>query len=267
MRALEAGAAHDAAIAEQARRDPLPAVVRALGGAIRDYHMLEVAGADARAARSAVGTSLVQALAQGDDALLALRALQLEGFLRELRRFEEDGVESDELMALGGRFVPSLTAAGWCVGRTILPGEPTRRAMFKEMWNGLVGVEAKPAFSLSLDEQRALYAFTLAHPHPTASMRAALDAARRGAHDAASCRALDEAERVAAEEWRIQRIDRLAEIDPAYPAAFARGVASYRRADYRAASAAFRRWLAAHPEGPLALRAQTFLRAAEAQVD
>jgi len=60
-------------------------------------------------------------------------------------------------------------------------------------------------------------------------MRDALEAARRGARDATACTAIAEAERAATESWRLERITRLAAIDPSYPAEYARGVASYRR--------------------------------------
>jgi hypothetical protein len=134
--------------------------------------------------------------------------------------------------------------------------------MFKQMWNALLGLEARPELAPTLDEQRALYAFYLAHPRPPKAMRDALSTARRGARDAAACAAIDEAARGAAETWRLERIARLAAIDPAYPADYARGVASYRRGDFGASAQSFRRWLRDHPDGPLALRAQNFLRAA-----
>jgi TolA-binding protein len=90
-------------------------------------------------------------------------------------------------------------------------------------------------------------------------MRDALVAARRGANDARTCQALAETERVARETWRLERIARLAAIDPTYPAAYAKGVASFGRGKYAEAASAFRAWLHDHPEGPLALRAQSFL--------
>jgi hypothetical protein len=241
--------------------------VRALGSAIRAYHALEVSpsAAGIAAARAAVDAAIVEASAGGDEPLLRLRAVQLEGFLDEIRRFESTGTETDELTALGGAFVRSMQAAGWCDGHTLAPREPALRALFKEMWDGFLGLEGRPAFEPALDEQRALYALYLSAPHPSAAMRAAIESARRGARDANACAGVREAELNAAEQWRLEHIRRLAAIDPTYPAAYARGVASYRRADYRGASLAFQTWLADHPEGPLSLRARSFLRAAEAQ--
>jgi TolA-binding protein len=116
--------------------------------------------------------------------------------------------------------------------------------------------------ALALDEQRAVYAFYLSHPRPPKAMREALESARRGARDTNACTAIAEAERVATESWRLERITRLAAIDPSYPAEYARGVASYRRGDFGASARAFRAWLRDHPDGPLALRAQNYLRAA-----
>jgi hypothetical protein len=261
-RALERARATDRDLAARVKDEPLSGGMRALGSTIRDYHSRETEGtnADLVTARGAIDSALADARAEGDAPLLRLRAVQLETFLAELRRFEATGVESEELTALAGRFVASLRAVGWCEGQTILPDEDARRAMFKEMWNTLLGLGGKPAFDLALDEQRALYAFYLAHPHPSPAQRAAVASARRGAHDERACEGVREAETAAAEAWRLDRIARLAAIDPAYPAAYARGVASYRRGDSHAAANAFREWLSAHPDGPLALRAQAFLR-------
>jgi hypothetical protein len=263
-RALERVAARDRDLAEQVRREPLPGPVRALGSAIRAYHVIE-AGGDARdlgRARSDADAALFEARQAGEGLLLRLRAVEVESFLVELRRFESTGVESDEIAALAGAFVRSMRTAGWCQGNTLLPDEPARRAMFKQMWNAFLGLDSTPAFALSLDEQRALYAFFLSYPHPSPARRDSLERARRGAHDARACQALAEAERAATEEWRIDRIGRLASIDPTYPAAYAHGVASFRRGDYMVAARDFQAWLTVHPEGELSLRAQSFLRAA-----
>ncbi len=265
---LARAAAGDRDRAALARSEPLSALVRALGSAIRAYHALEAAQnvAEFARARAAVDAALVGAAAGGDEPLLRLRALQLEEFLEEIRRFESTGVETEELAALGGGFVRSMKTAGWCEGHRLVPREPAIRALYREMWDSFLGLEGRPGFDPTLDEQRALYALYLSAPHPSPTMRAAIEAARRGARDDNACEGAREAERNAIEEWRLERIRRLAAIDPAYPAAYARGVASYRRADYAGAAGAFESWLADHPEGPLSLRARSFLRAAQAQI-
>jgi TolA-binding protein len=270
--ALARIAAEDARLAESARRRPLPGPVRALGSAIRAFHALEAraeSGADPAdadrelgQARRAVDEALIDALAGGIDPLVELRAAQLQGFLEQVRVFEATGAESAELQALAGGFVRSMTGEGWCTGHSLAPGEAVLRAMFKQMWTTFLGLDSRRELALALDEQRALYAIYLSHAHPSRTMRDALTAARRGARDAAACEAIAQSERSATESWRLERIARIAAIDPAYPAAYARGVASLRRGDYDGAAQALRVWLRDHPEGPLALRAQTFLRAA-----
>ncbi len=263
--ALARTIAADRDAAERARREALPGPVRALGSALRDFHSLEASDADVSRlgeARGKVNAALVDALAAGDGPLLALRAVQLEGFVAEVGRFEATGVQSPELLALAGGFVRTMTTEGWCTGHALAPREPALRTMYKLMWNTFVGLEHRPGLEPTLDEQRALYAFYLATPHVSRGMREALAAARRGAQDAKACTAIAEASRLAVEAWRLDHVKSLAAIDPAYPGDYALGIASYRHGDYDASVAAFRRWLQAHPEGPLTLRAQNFVRAA-----
>lgn len=272
----------DHRLAERARAEPLPVAVRALGSAIRDFHMLEASAAseaDARAlgeARHAVDLARPSAFAAGSDALLRLRAVELEGFIDEVDHFQATGQESAELQALAGGFVRSIRNEGWCEGHTLSPEVPVLRVMFKQMWNAFLGLDAGDrtaggppgrgpleGLELALDEQRTLYAFYLSHAHPSKAMREAIASARRGARDPKACRAVAEAEVAATELWRLERIGRLASFDPSYPADFARGVARFRRNEYGAAAEEFRKWLGVHPEGPLALRAQNYLRAAD----
>jgi hypothetical protein len=268
MRAIARAAAADHELAEAARREPLPGPVRALGSAVRAFHTLEASDEDnLRAlgdARREVDVQLADALRAGDEPLLRLRAVELEGFLEEVRRFESTGAETAELAALSGAFVRTMRNEGWCTGHTLAAGPAALRGMYKEMWNGFLGLDARPAFALSLDERRAVFALYLSMPHPSPRMRETIEASRRGARDADECKAVDAAERRAIERWRLDRIDRLAAFDPSYPAAYARGVATYRAGDYVAAAEAFRVWLHEHPDGPLSLRAEGYLRAAAA---
>jgi hypothetical protein len=258
--------AADHALAEAARHDPLPISVRALGSALRAFHSLEAPGdADAAAlaeARHGVDAALIAALDGGDRPLLELRAVQLEAFLEEVRRLEATGEPSPELYALAGSFLRTMKSEGWYEGSTLVPSETELRTMYKQMWNAFLGLERRSGFEPTLDEWRAAYAFYLAHPHLPRGVRASLDAARHGARDTKSCRAIALAERAAIAASRLQRVRTLAAIDPTYPADFAVGVASYGHGDYAASADAFRRWLHDHPDGPLALRAQNHLRAA-----
>ncbi|MDP9003118.1 MAG: hypothetical protein M3O46_23755 [Myxococcota bacterium] len=255
----------DRELADQARREPLPGPVRALGSAIREFHSLEARDADARSlaeARRAVDVALVDAVPVDNEALLRLRAVELASFLDEVAHFEATGTESAELHALAGGFVRSMRNEGWCDGHTLAPPSPVLRVMFKQMWSAFIGLERSPDLAPTLDEQRSLYAFYLSHAHPSKAMREAIGAARRGARDAKACRALVDAERAATESWRLDRIARIAAIDPAYPADYARGVCAFGQGEYGASATAFRSWLRDHPQGPYALRAQNYLRAA-----
>jgi hypothetical protein len=268
MRAIARTAAADHELAEAARRDPLPGSVRALGSAMRSFHTLEASGdASLRElgdARREVDVQLADALQAGEEPLRRLRAVELESFLDEVRRFEATGVENAELAALSGAFVRTMRTEGWCTGHTLAAGPAALRGMYKEMWNAFLGLDARPAFAVSLDERRAVFALYLSLPHPSPKMRETLAASRRGARDADECKAVDATERRAIERWRLDKIDRLAAFDPGYPAAYARGVATYRAGDYVASAEAFRVWLHDHPDGPLALRAEGYLRAAAA---
>lgn len=263
---LDRRADADRALAARVQAEALPDDVRALGSAIRDFHTLEAhdaGGSELRAARSKVDTTLQAALQNGGvDALVRLRASQLEGFVTEVRRFEASGVESDELAALGGSFVRRMRREGWLRGNTVMFGEPERRVVFKLMWNAFLGMDARAELTPTLDESRVLYRFYLLHPHAAENRREAIQAARRGATEKRQCDAIDHGERLAMEEWRLERINKLAAIDPSYPAAYARGVVQYRRGHYAASVEAFRDWLRDHPSGPWSSRAEGHLRAA-----
>jgi hypothetical protein len=216
-------------------------------------------------ARRHIDLALVEVLGgpdAGRDELLDLRAVQLDEFMLEVHRLAVPGGASPELGELAGNFLQSMRADGWYDGRSLLPGDDVLRVMFKEMWNVLVGLQQRPDMALTLDEVRLLYAFYLRYPHRSRAMRAGL-----GPSDAGPGREPDRAERVAIEAWRIERIGRLAALDPAYPADFARGISRYRAGAFEASASCFRAWLRDHPDGPWTLRARNYLRAAEQASD
>jgi hypothetical protein len=256
----------DDELARQAMREGLPGEARLLGTAIRELHALEPKETDAVAvqkARTALDDALAQAVHTiGINGLLELRAVELQSFLTAVDSFERKGEESDELVALAGSFVRRMRAEGWCDGHTLSMTHRELRVMFKLMWDAMLSLEGRPELAPTLDELRSLYAFFLSHPHPTDASRAALEAARAAAKDKAACDAIATGTRNSSEAWRLERINRLAAIDPSYPAAYARGVILYRRGSYGAAAEAFRDWLRDHPSGPWSLRARNHLRAA-----
>jgi hypothetical protein len=265
--ALAAARRADARLAQTS----LSPEVRALGSALRAYQTLEAQqGIDPYLtpvklsdARTAIDQAF-QALppAGRDEALLALRAVQLQGFLAELRVFEQTGNETPELQALAGGFVRRMRDVGWCsAGHTLAMNEDVRRTMFKLEWDTLLNID-HPGFPPSLDEQRELFAFYIRHPHAAESTRKRIDEARAVAPSARACAQLDEAEVMAAEEWRLEKVRHFAAMDTTYPAAYAIGVARYRHRDYEASVQSFREWLTQHPDGPWTIRARNHLRAA-----
>lgn len=237
--------------AEQSRLD---LDVRALGKAFRDYGRADADGDEAAlmAARTEVLGAAARALGRGEEELLRLRAYELRSFLREVRRWESTGEETNELRELGGGFARMAERNGW-----LEPGSPRRllldgtalRASFKKRWNEITGLRGA-AFDPPLDELRAFYGFLLEHPIVPG-----------GQGEAA--RPMPEGERRAFEDrFRLKKIDELSAIDPAYPKELARGIVLYRLGRYPLAVEAFRRHLERSPDGPFALRAQNYLRAA-----
>jgi hypothetical protein len=255
----------DDARAARADETPLPAEVRALGEAIRAFDTTEAKdppNAPWPDLRHALDEARVRALAKGNDAILDLRAVQLEHFLREVDAWRKTGKETPELDALGGGFLRRMTITGYIRNGALALGDRELRVAFKLRWNAVTRFDADPAFRPTLDEMRAFYTFDLLHPHPTESARQTLAAARKNARTRADCEALAVGERIAAAQWRLDKIDKLARIDPSYPVSFARGVALYRAAKFDESARAFEEWLRQHPNGPLTLRARNHLRAA-----
>ena len=258
--------ANDRALAEKARRELLPVQVRALGSALREFNTRQAHDENIESlgeARRAIDEALPAAVDENSpEALIALRATQLEGFVSEVRTFEATGNESPELAALAGPFVRRMRMTGWCVDHTILLPEDALRAAYKLTWNGLLGFDARREFALSLDEMRALYAFYLGHPHASEGARDRIEAARRTARTPQACAALDAGEQMAAEGWRIDKIKKLGALDATYPTAFALGVVQFRMGSFEASAESFRDWLRGHPDGPYTLRARNHLRSA-----
>lgn len=268
QRILSALARADDARAAAADSARLPTGILAVGSAFRALHAADVRGADdveMADARRTLEAALrdLQPRAGLEEDLLSLRALQGRRFLDALARWEATGETTSDLTELSGNFVRRSTDAGWVVGRrSILLSDAQRRIAFKTVWNALTGLEDRPAFALSLDEQRELYAFYLGHPHPPDSHRAGLLSQRAEARTPEACARVDAEERRQSELWRVEKIRKLAAIDPTYPASYALGVAYYRAGRYDLSADAFMAFIGAHPDGPYTLRAKNHLKAA-----
>jgi hypothetical protein len=263
-RVLEKIAEHDRELADRAEQDPLPAEVRALGSAIRQFNTLQAKDSDAPAlaeARRALDNAIAPALAMGGDKLALLRAAQVEVFLQEARAFEATGAESDELYAVGGPFVRRIRLVGWCTETNVIVlNETERRVAFKSTWNALLNLDAHPDLKISLDEMRALYTLYIQHPHAPEDVREQFELSRKSGVDERACREFAAREEAAIEGWRLDKIKKLGALDPAYPLAYAIGIAQFRRGQYGPAGEAFRAWTMQHPDGPYALRARNYLK-------
>ncbi len=249
-------------------REPLPADVRALGTALLEFNARqahdepEARVAEARALVDRALSPALDAAGPGLDALVTLRAIELSSFLSEVRAFEASGVESEELARVAGSFVRRMRTAGWCDGHTLAMGEGPLAVAFKLTWNATVDLETRSELTPTLDEMRVLYAFYVRHPHAPEAVRARFDAARKAAPNDEARRALDAGEALAAESWRLEKIRKIAALDPQYPGPFALGVAHFRHGDFAASAESFRDWLRDHPDGPWTIRARNHLRAA-----
>jgi tetratricopeptide (TPR) repeat protein len=269
-KALEAVRKDDIARAASARGTRLSGEVLAVGSALRELNRAQVSNASADEIGLA-HTVLEHAFelvaanrATAADSLRTLRAVQTEGFLEEAQRFETTGKSTEELELLSGPFLDHMALAGWVDHGKIALDEAARRAAYKLVWNTLVGADRLPELKLTLDEQRALYTFYLTHPHAAEAQRLAYANMRRLSATEAECHKAIAQEKVDMEQWRIEKIRRLGEIDPTYPTGYALGVAYYREARYDLAVDAFRQWIEKHPDGALSLRARNHLMASVA---
>jgi hypothetical protein len=267
-RALDAARRDDEARAERARTTRLTGDVLMVGSALRALNKAQVRNASAEELGAARATLEYAFLRAGSDrastieGLRALRAVQVEAWLAEVERFEQTGKPTEELEELGGAFIDRMATAGWLRDGKILLDGAARRSAYKLVWNAQVGADRFTELALTVDEQRALYMFYLTHPHAPEAQRFAYENMRRNAADDAECHRAIALEKQDMEQWRIEKIRRLGEVDATYPTDYALGVAHYRAGRYDRSVESFRSWIAAHPDGPLSLRARNHLKAA-----
>ena len=244
-RVLEAEMRADVARVERVSREPLVASVREVGGAFRAWNLLAFRDDDAVVPEAHQRATKLGALARsvieqgGTDALLALRAVEMEVFLQELHRFSETAVESEELRALGGNVVARMREVGWIDGTRLVLHDRTWRVLYRALWNNALGVAASPAFALSLDDEREIARVQLAHPHPSETERLIVASERVRAETPEACEAIARHEIEAADRWRLQKIESWALRDPSYPRDFARDVLLFRLGRFGESARAF----------------------------
>lgn len=261
----------DDALAAEAEGVRLDVDVRALGSAYRAYGRADrLARPEYLSdARQRVAAAAGRALRVGEAELAKLRAFEELALLREVRHWVSTGDETDELMELGGGLLNMLHRNGWVVEppaalqRRILIDEASLRVVFKKRWAQVTGLEGGP-LAVSIDEERVLYRFLLRHP--PSQVAAAQESG--GAPDdkpsepEAGLGPTELRRRALVEGYRSKKVDELSRVDPAYPSALAKGMLAYRTGRYLVAVELFRRHLERTPDGPYALRATNYLRAA-----
>lgn len=213
--------------------------LRQLGQTLRQYNEADVVGeqstlAELRPLLLRGAFNLYQS--SGPESLLQLRAYQQQIFLRELTLWEATGKESEELKQVGGGFLRTLSSGNWVLPpRVIRLDVYVRAALFKRRFAEVLGLQRRPEFALSIDENRVLFAFLLAYPPGSPEN---------------------------IWNFRMRKLEELAAVDPEYPQKLARGVALLRMGQGAAAVVELRDHLARHPDGPYTLRARNFLAAA-----
>jgi hypothetical protein len=222
--------------------------VRAFGDAFRAYGRAESSSDmyEVVRMRKKLLDAVNVARALGDEPLLGVRAYEKQRFLIELAGWEKAEDESEELRGLAGSFLSSARRYGWLAGGKLEMNELVRGIFFEQRWNDLTGLTEAP-FALLPDERLAFYRFLFTRPPVDATMVSPTDAC------------------FFADEWRLRKLGEIAEIDPSYPQALARGILLYRVGRYPAAAEALRTHLSGAQSGQYALRARNYLAEASAR--
>jgi hypothetical protein len=228
----------DRELADEARRSQLSFEVRAVGELVRRYGAATAAHQEALALDVQADLQrLVRRVREREGAasLLKLRALQTGLFLGVVGQGRAPASTSRELAELAGDFTEQSRALHWQneTGQCSLSDDELW-ALYRVRWTRLAGLLKDVAFRPTLDEFRLYYRVSIVHA---------------GGDD----------------PRRLEAVTALGRMDPDYPTAFARGVLLYRMGRIRAASDAFSAHLAAHPNGPWALRARNHALAALAE--
>lgn len=228
--------------ASAARQHPLAYDVRALGESFRMLGRL-AHGTEALTVerRARFRNSVEKVRSQlGPAPLAQLRAVQGQLFLMALAAWEQSGLESDELIELGGDFIRIAVQLGWIEAaadtspsqspRALRLSEDERLALFVTRWNDLAGIQ--PDATLRLAPVWSLLALRA---------RLRLPLARLDARDFAL-------------------IKRVQALSPSYPGRLSEGLLNIRLGHRGPAVEALQEHLQMHPNGEYLLRARNHLQ-------
>lgn len=218
--------------------------VRTVGELVRRVGQAEAVG-DAKSLvrlRGELMTAARTALAEdGEQALLDLRALQTELFLRALHDLAESAVTGPDALELGGTLSDRARQSGWIVNRRLRVADEPLRAFFRLRWADLVGLGTLSAFGPSLNDWRLFYRHRFMEGEHRFEQRSRL-------------------------EGQLEDIRALAHLDPSYPGDYAAGIVLYHLGAIDLALESFRAHLRAHPDGDWSLRARNYATACAAQL-
>jgi len=227
--------------ARSARSQPLSFAIREVGEAYRRFGRTQFDGpqllddTQAWRLRQLVQSALKQS---GDAQLLALRAVQVQMFVASLSDWDKGGTVPADLAELGGDFVALARRNLWRSKEHLemLPEE--RWALGLLRWTTLTGLLGVPAFRLPRNLEVVQLRFFFTHPQSEESAPA----------------------------LRQRILKRYSELEPDYPAEYAKGVLAAQTGQFELAAACFSRQLEAHPQGNYVVRTRNHLIWAAAQV-
>ncbi len=242
--------------AARARNDRLVAIatdaelspdVRLVGAQIRLLGRAEYSEDDAGASKAlaTLGKSVPAALEKHGDEMAALQTYQADRFAKSYASFLRVGRVSDDLIDLGGAALAEFRRNEWLTSLAEAPRDLDLilSAMFKRRFRAVIAPR-HPRLAPDPVEERALVGFLLKHPPP-----ASVPGTRRE-------------KKASRGDYLLKRIDELADLEPDYPALYAKGIVFYRMQQFEAAAAAFDEYLQRVGNGPYRLRAINYMKAA-----
>ncbi|NUO49167.1 MAG: hypothetical protein HOV80_09960 [Polyangiaceae bacterium] len=230
--------------AEESRRlasHELSPNLRLLGARLNAYGLAEHAGDKRRMVELAQLTQELggQLAVLEHEHILDLRAHLAERFVQTFSEFVRTGIETEELVGLGGNVVETFRKNGWLEHTDEPEFDLFLRGLHKRRFDKLIGTKIE--MPIDSAEERAKVRFLMQHP-PRAPVA--------------------DPDGVFAGNFVLGQIEEAVNLDPSYPENYARGIALFRIGRYEASAAAFDAFLAERDGGPYRIRAANYLKAA-----
>jgi hypothetical protein len=168
-------------LADAAERDGLPFETRAVGDAVRRWGSALATGLGDADYLNRLTHERVQAalLANQQDGLVRLRAVQSRLFVRAVREFGWGGPVPAELRELGGDFAERARSSGWIERGQCIASDDELATLFGLRWLELTHLLDDAHFRPTLGELRRYYRFLLLYPEHGSDLRSGPPAARR----------------------------------------------------------------------------------------